>query len=373
MTTANILVPEDELPGAAISWLRQRLPQTWTVEPITRSDIPAGSFRPGAVLDVRGPSGVYTNIVVEAKRSLGPRDVGRLFGSVGQLLRQLSPNTPILVVAPWLSQATRQRLEAEGINYLDLTGNSLVRLDNPTLFIQTTGAARDPSPPPRGKAQVRGPKAGRLIRLLADVRPPYGVRDIAKAARLNPGYVSRLLDTLDGEALVDRSRRGAVESVDVPGALRRWAATYDLFKSNPTSTFIARTGLGPTASRLNEPDLPGRLVVTGSFAAVRRAPVAAPALLCVYCDDPAGVAVALDLLPATTGANVALLKPFDAVVWDRTEQPEGVTYAAPSQLAVDCLAGNGRMPSEGEALLAWMTANEAQWRRPSLAALSEAA
>ena len=361
------------MPGAAISWLRQRLPQTWTVEPTTRADLPAGAVRAEAVIDIRGQSGVYTNMVVEARRSLGPRDVDRLFGSVGQLLRKLSPHTPILVVAPWLSPATRQRLEAEGISYIDLTGNALVRLDNPTLFIQTMGADRDPSPPPRGKAQVRGPKAGRLVRLLADVRPPYGVRDVAKSARLNPGYVSRLLDALDGEALVDRSNRGAVESVDVGGVLRRWAATYDLFKSNPTSTFIARAGLSPTMARLSDPELPGRVAVTGSFAAVRRAPVAAPALLCVYYDDLSGLVTALDLLPATSGANVALLRPFDPVVWERTEEADGITYAAPSQVAVDCLSGNGRMPAEGEALLDWMAKNEHEWRLPSLAVLSEAA
>ena len=39
------------------------------------------------------------------------------------------------------------------------------------------------------------------------------------------GYVSRVPDTLDDEALVDRSIRGRVESVDVPRLLRRWAQT----------------------------------------------------------------------------------------------------------------------------------------------------
>ena len=128
---------------------------------------------------------------------------------------------PILLVAPWLSSRTRELLASEGVNYLDLTGNALLQLENPALFIQSQGADRDPSPAPRSKARIRGPKAGRLIRTLADVRPPYGVRALAGATALAPGYISRLLTSLDDDALVERTKRGGVESVEVAGLLRR--------------------------------------------------------------------------------------------------------------------------------------------------------
>ena len=61
-----------------------------------------------------------------------------------------------------------------------------------------------------------------------------------------------------------------------------------------------------------------------------------------------------------------LLRPFDEVVWERTTVADGVSYVSPSQVAVDCLTGNGRMPSEGEALMTWMVENEAEWRTPSV-------
>jgi hypothetical protein len=96
------------------------------------------------------------------------------------------------------------------------------------------------------------------------------------------------------------------------------------------------------------------------------APVAAPALLTLYCNDPDALAVPLDLLPADEGSNVAFLRPYDRVIWDRTSTADGISYAAPSQVAVDCLTGNGRMPAEGEALLTWMTGNESTWRLPFL-------
>jgi len=39
-----------------------------------------------------------------------------------------------------------------------------------------------------------------------------------------------------------------------------------------------------------------------------------------------------------------------------------VAYVAPSQAAADLLTSPGRGPSEAEALIAWMAANEAAWR-----------
>ncbi|HEV3002614.1 MAG TPA: hypothetical protein VGW75_17895 [Solirubrobacteraceae bacterium] len=361
---ANGTEIESELTGWTIAWLRERLPSTWVVDLSARIDA-AQAAGPDAVIEIRAPN-VYATVAVQAKRSLAPRDVDRLLGGVARTLRALTP-IPILVVAPWISSRTRELLTAEGLNYLDQTGNASIRLENPALVIETHGSSRDPAPAPRAKARVRGPKAARLIRTLIDVRPPYGVRELADAAGLAPGYVSRLLDALDDDALVTRSRRARVEEVDVRGLLRHWAESYDVFKANAVATFIAPRR-PPEALAALAGAGSGRTAVTGSFAAVRFAAVAAPALLAVYCEDAGALAGELDLLPADHGANVALLSPFDAVVWTRTEEQDGVRYVAPSQAAVDCLTGTGRMPAEGEALVEWMLENEQAWRDEALAA-----
>lgn len=186
---------------------------------------------------------------------------------------------------------------------------------------------------------------------------------LAAASGLNPGYVSRLLDALDRDALITRGRRGVVEDVDLTAMLLAWAAEYDVFKPERTSTYIATAGATATLKTLAP--TPGRNAVTGSFAAVRLAPVAGPSLLTVYSDDPPRTARQLGLLPADDGANVALI---DDVVWERSSTHDGVTYAAESQVAADCLTGNGRMPAEGQAVLQWMAANEDQWRLENLPA-----
>jgi hypothetical protein len=366
---ANIAFAEDELVDAAIAWLRESLPDSWEVGRSQRTltgTINAAARTLDAAIDIRANNGTSTTVAVEARRSFAPRDAELLFSGVARSLRALAGHIPVLVVAPWLSPRTQQLLAAEDINYLDLAGNARLQLDNPALYLKSLGEQRNPVPAARGQARLRGAKAGRLVRLLVDVQPPYGVRDLAAAADLNPGYVSRLLDALDREALIDRDARGPVRSVDVSALLRRWAESYDVFKANNAAAFLAAAGPAAALERLAGDAGAGRVAVTGSFAAVRRAPVAAPAFLTVYCTDVAAVANELRLLPADTGANVALLRPYDPVVWIGTDRDDGLTYAAVSQVAIDCLTGNGRMPAEGDALLGWMSENEPQWRAASL-------
>lgn len=358
---ANIEFQDTRLVDAAAAWLRGRVPSSWRVE-----QLPSPSGEVDAMLLVRAESGFSTTIAVEAKQALSPRGVDGLLPSLGRQLRSMAGDVPVLIVAPWLSARTRERLVGAEMNYIDLTGNARLQLSEPALFIESEGASRDPQPAQRGGARVRGPKAARVLRLLADVSPPYGVREIAVATGLTPGYVSRLLDTLDREALLERSARGGVESVAVTELLRRWAETYDVLSTNEASAYLAPNGAVDALDRLGRLDGAGRPVVTGSFAARRLAPVAASTLLMAYSDRVEELAGALELLPADDGANVVLLRPFDEVAMARASEDRGVAYAAPSQVAVDCLTGTGRMPAEGEAVLAWMQESDV-WRATSLA------
>jgi len=364
--TANSQVKETPLTSQAVAWLQARLPNGWSAA--------AEGFQPDqedlqadARIVLKAPNGTSNTVVVDEKQSISPREVLDQLAPRVSSARRMGAYLPLLMIAPWLSERTQALLAEADVNYLDMTGNALLRIDNPPFFLQTTGARRNPSPTERPSAKLRGAKASRVIRLLLDVRPPYGVLEIADATGLNRGYVSRLLDALYREGLIERAPRGPVESVDVPALVRRWAKSYDTFRTNGVEGFIATAGLEDLLRRLaGNPGLGTRAVITGAFAANRLAPIASPALLLLYYDIPNLLAVDLDLLPAEEGANVMILKPFDPIVFDRTRIEEGLRYAAPSQIAVDCLGGNGRMPAEGEALLKWMAAKESSWRLSSL-------
>jgi hypothetical protein len=366
---ANSVLSETSLTDQAVAWLAKRMPRGWGVDSSSPPD-DGGEFPADSRICLRAPNGAISTIAVEEKQSVSPRTVLSLLSPRVQTARNMGAHLPLMVVAPWLSRRTRQLLDERGISYIDLTGNALLRIDSPPFYLETAGAERNPTPKERGRARLGGAKAARLIRLLLDVRPPYRALELAEATGLAPGYVSRLLDTLYSEALIERVSRGPVESVDVAALLRRWANSYDVFQANDAEAFIAPKGVGQLLPSLAaNPAVGTRIAITGSFAATRLAPVASPALLLIYDDAPALLANDLALLPADEGANVMLLRPFDPVVFARTPIEKGLRYAAPSQVAVDCLGGNGRMPAEGEALLEWMQSNESAWRADSLQAL----
>jgi hypothetical protein len=317
-----------------------------------------------AVVEVRDPGGASGLLAFQAKRHLRPREVE----DVAARSRRSRPGyraDGFVVVAPWLSQRSRDLLIGNGLGFLDLTGNVSLTLSRPGLVVRTTGADHDPDPPQRGEVGLRGHAASRLVRLLADVAPPYTASSLAGAAGLSVPYVSRLLTVLDQEALVTRGARGLVTDVDWANLLRRRAETYRVFGSNVAHSYLASTGPREAFRKLAEGEAP-YLALTGSFAATLHAPVAAPSLLTLYVDDPAPTAAVLGLLPADQGADVLLLNPYDEVVCRRTRNVDGLTVVAPSQLALDCLTGNGRMPAEGEALLEWMGEHEDAWRTREL-------
>jgi hypothetical protein len=310
-----------------------------------------------------------TELLVQAKRSFSPKDVERVLGGASDLLRRVLGNRTVLVIAPWLSPRTRTLLEAKGYSYLDLTGNIRLRVARPPVYLRLDGSDTDPNPPERSLPRLQGPKARRLARLLVDVAPPYRMTELAQAAHLNQGYVSRLLGSLDEQALIERGRRGVVEDVDWAALLDATAEKYDLLKSNHTTMYVAPAGAAALYSRLAAGEFPGT-VVTGSFASAAVAPIAAPAQLTLYTTDPVMIRRDAGLLPADRGADVLLLEPADPSQVERPRLVNGATHVGLSQLVIDLLAGTGRMPEEGTAVLDWMRDHEAQWRLPGLSAVA---
>ena len=267
---------------------------------------------------------------------------------------------PALVIAPYLSWATRIELREKGIGYVDLTGNIWVSVRKPGLYLEAIGADQEPNREDRPARTLKGQKAGGLFRLLIDRKTPPRVRALAMEAGVDPGYVSRVLSLLQGEALVDRTPRGILERVDWEKLIRRWAQEMPFVKRGTLATYIDPRGLAALVGRLGAAT--GRYAVTGSIPANQWAPLAPTRLLTIYTDDAAGFAGTLGLRPTDTGTNVMLVEPKDDYVYRGSSLRDGVCYVAPSQAAADLLSSPGRGPSEAEGLIEWMRQNEGLWR-----------
>jgi hypothetical protein len=289
------------------------------------------------------------------KNRIDPRDVQSAVAGL-----RASRKAGTVVVAPFLSRRTRELLEEAGIGYLDLTGNARLVASRPGLFVLRQGADKNPVREERRKLSLKGPKAGRLVRTLCDTFSPIGVRALAAATQTDPGYVSRVLETLAREALVKRDHRGPVSEVDWRRLIRRWAEDYVLVGGGRSASYLAPRGTQAVLDRIGGARL--RYAVTGSFAAAKMAGVAPPRLLTIYVDQRQAAAEALDLRATDAGVNVLLLSPFDSVVYERTWERDGIVFAASSQVAVDLMSSPGRGPAEAEALMTWMAEDERAWR-----------
>jgi hypothetical protein len=308
----------------------------------------------GGLVTVVDDDGQETSVYVIALDRLEPRDIDKL---------RLPRDT--LVSAAWLSPRARELLRESQTSFLDRTGNAEIRLRRPTLYVRTDGASRDPKPKPTKGPTLRGPRVWSLLRTLVEVAPPYTAGDLSAALDLDDGYVSRVLQALVDERLITRRPRGPVIDVAWESLLRQLATRYSLFEANETSTWVASSG--PQRLLLDLSNIrAGRWVVTGSFAASSIVSVAAPEVAVIFSDDPERLAKAGRLLPATTGANVIVASPYDAIVFERGWTNADYPCASVAQTALDCLTGSARMPAEGNAVVEWMARNPVRWREPNL-------
>lgn len=245
-------------------------------------------------------------------------------------------------------------------------------------MIHTQGADRAPAGhrSPTSKPLLTGLRAGRLVRLLADVAPPYRATELAHRAELSLPYVSRLLDTLEDQLLIQREGR-LIVSVNWQGLLRARARQTDLLRTTDPTGMIAPNGVKAVLSQLaNMPlDYRREVFVTGSYAARSFAPVSVGGQLMLYVQEHPEtverVAGELGLMPVPEGADVLLLKARDRSVWQRPMKSAGVWQVGLSQLAVDCLSGPGRMPAEGVKVLEFMVEHQHVWRKTGLSLSDE--
>ncbi len=395
-----------DLMETIVALLRDRLPRPWRID-LDVWESPDTSLRvrwqlPDYRLTISPPTGRPARVAAVVRQSLTPKAALEAGSAVRLALVPADGTLGLfedvdgaLLVTYFLSERARELLAPTGISYADSTGNIRISLDDPPLFIETSGLNRLPASPryytpkaltaeptrvrqailfdqtprlmpPRVLQSFKGPGAALGIRALVDYRPPYGLRELAEQAGVSLGTLSRVLDFAEGEVLIERASRGPITRVDWEGFLRRWAKDYSLFGSNESRLFLEPRGVGAVAERLRS--FEGRYAVSGSLAAHTVAPEAPAALAVIYVDS-LDVADELRLRPTDTGGNVMLVRPFPSArssqalaPFLRTRMVDQVVYVALSQAVVDLLTSPGRGPAEAEALLTWMKANEDAWR-----------
>jgi hypothetical protein len=364
------LVSEEQILLAALAKLTSRLPLDWKTE--VRYEGALGRLRADAVITLTTSDGQMATLYAEVKRNLVTKDLNSILGQLERITgaaREEQPTDVIapLVVARYLAAPVQAWLAEREVSYADATGNMRMLLRKPALFLRDVGALKDPwRGPGRPKGNFTGRSAARVVRALADFRPPYTVPGLMKLANTPSGNTYRAVDFIEEQDLLTRGEDGKITDVRWRALLERWSKDYDFTKLAGVTTYLAPRGLPDLMKRLadlEEGGPAGRYAVTGSLATLKWEAYAPAKNAMIYADRPDQLATYADLRRVDAGVNVIIASASETAAFDRTQLLNGNVIVSPSQAAVDLLNSPGRGPEEGRALLDWMERNESDWRQ----------
>jgi hypothetical protein len=246
-----------------------------------------------------------------------------------------------VISAPHLNEEMRQLCQKLEVNYLDLSGNAWIQRD-PVVIRKEVAKNLYPH-----EAKERSPfadRASRVLRYLLGRSVPLGVRRIAAATGLDPGYVSRVLRAASGMGYVAVDSDGQAKIRNHEELLADWSSFYS-WRRNEVQGFHY---LGPPGSELDV-QLEGvlRALGAGSYALTLHAgnnriePFVDYSVAHLYVGEKAGVVERLvsqlQLRPVpVAAANVVLATPYyrDSAFFE-ARQVGGLWVASDLQLYLD--------------------------------------
>jgi hypothetical protein len=338
----------DTLLRDGLAVLAKLLPEGYSVAP---SGLNKRASEVGEWIVVRDPKKRKVTCLVLARRRVESRDLGAIAASAART------RNPALLVSSYLSPVVRERLRGFGIGHWDLTGSAQIGLGDVGLCIEQNGTGTAGGGE-RSARSLCGEMAGRVVRALVDVMPPYALGTLAERAGVETSCASRVVAFLADAGLVRRKLRGKIEAVDWPELLRRWSLDAPLQSRGEATHHLSPRGIPDFLDRLGQS---GYLhALTGEVAFARLAAGAPADVAVLYVDDVAETVAQFRLHPADGVANVVLVKPSDRSVFNRSTEIAGLRYVSPSLMAADL----GASPAF-ESVLSWMAKHESAWRLPS--------
>lgn len=341
----------------AVDQLRRTLPPGWTVV-VEQPRDPHSSV--DAILRLVGPGAATVEIAAVVK--VWPTSPSSAVRGVLEPVARRSP-LPVILVTDFLNRPLRDVCDDLGVGYADTTGWVSLSLSEPLVALRSIGADRRPRPVRQGNVQrLTGSATGRIIMELVERGEDIGVRELAAAAAVSPGAVSKVLPALADAGAVDRTASGGVTAVNRRALLELWSRDYTF----ASATRVERHLLSPRGVPQlldNIQGTSGSVVLTGAAAAPAYlpsgiVPVAPTAKVSAYVGSADAVAQELNALPAdATTSNLVLLEPKDPntlVPAGRT--PQGLPTVGLGRVLIDLMTATGR-----ESLIADQLMDSLEW------------
>jgi len=293
-------------------------------------------------------SGKPTKFIVEVKSQGEPRIVRMAIAQIKDYLKNLKDSYGILV-APYLSDSSRQICKEADIGCVDLAGNAFLSFKN--IFIERSGRP-NPFSVRRISKSVFSPKSSRILRvLLSDPLKRWYVEDLSKEAGISIGLTSRVKQALLSEEWIKEENKSfyLAKSEEV---LNQWINNYS-YEKNPGFSFYSGLSEDQLEAAIKK-ECEKRKYSYGLalFSGARKvAPFVRFMRFFSYVDgNIENVAKALQLKKVETGANITLLQPYDEGVFYGLQDIKGINVVSDIQLYLDLKSYKGRGEEAAQAI-----------------------
>jgi len=282
-------------------------------------------------------------ILVEIKSDGSPAAIRRAASQL-KALRHAFPdkeNLYLAVGAPYISDDGMETCKEEEIGCLDAVGNCYLSFGG--IHIEIKGN-KNLQPAKRSSKFLFSPKSSRVARvLLSDLNRWWQVQEIAGEAGISIGLVSRLKQKLlEEEFVLEQDRRMRVKSPQ--RLIDAWVENYR-YKRNIIVDYYTLDETQKVERRIaNYCSQQNIRYALGLFSAASRvAPHVRMNKSFVFVDvNLDQVASALNFKPVPSGSNVVLLKPYDAGVFYKSRDIDGLRVVSDVQIYIDLKTYKGR-------------------------------
>ena len=293
-------------------------------------------------------SGKPAKFIVEVKSQGEPRLVRMAIAQLKEYLKGFKDSYGILV-APYLSDTSRQICKETGIGCVDLAGNAFLSFRN--VFIDRSGRP-NPFAATRLLKSVFSPKSSRIPRvLLSDPSKRWYVEGLSREAGISMGLTSRVKQALLSEEWIKQENK-SFYLVKPDEVLNQWVNNYSYEKNSGFSFYSGLSEDQLETAIKKECEKQKCRYGLALFSGARKvAPFVRFMRFFSYIDgNIENIAKALQLKKVETGANVTLLQPYDEGVFYGLQDINGINVVSDIQLYLDLKSYKGRGEEAAQAI-----------------------
>lgn len=243
-------------------------------------------------------------------------------------------------LAPYLSEERRKKCKEAGVNFVDLSGNVYLRYKS--LFVEREGFPNR-FPEKRIGRNPFADKASLILReLLSQKGKLWGVRELAKAGKIDAGFISRMLRDLESKGYVSRLD-SKFKLANASHVLADWVNSYDYKKNQEFKYFCLAKSPDEILSKIRSINIPEHVRYALGFHAGASliSSHARYDQVHVYVQDKADIeffrqALALKVAEEGAGANIIfLLSHYENSVFHDKQKVRGLWVVSDIQLYID--------------------------------------